>query len=174
VVVLTYVIGFFLLGRAFAGNYMKENPLELFIHDKEKRKDHVKTVIHHVERQEEISFVLCGFAIISLVFIMTIFKENIAQVELVIGFFSLAFVFEIISAFFYHDVKENLYTYAGTVFQYGGLFSIMIGFFTYFLDIMDWSLIVILIYTAGVLAFILLSAREIGIYLNYSQGLEDD
>jgi len=168
--------GFLLLGKIFGSRYMNQNPIDDTV--KETLDDHfrfekIKAIVHDVERKEEISFILCGFSIISLVFIITVFQDNLDSIEWVIIFFSMAFIFEIISAFFYHDVQKNLYSFVGMVFQYGGIFSIMIGFFTYLYNVMPWSSGILTVYFLGIIAFIVLSIREIAFYAEYSKALEE-
>jgi len=173
---LTYITGFFLFGKILGSKYLDQNPIDDIVKetlDDVFRLEKIKSVIHTAERQEEISFILCGFSIISLVFIITVFQEKLASVEWVVIFFSMAFIFEITSAFFYHDVQKNLYSFAGMVFQYGGIFSIMVGFFTYLYNIMPWSGGILAVYFIGFIVFFILSIREIGFYRQYSSALDE-
>jgi len=168
--------GFFLFGKIFGSKYLDENPIERIMEetlDDSFRLEKIKSVIHTAERQEEISFILCGFSIISLVFIITVFQDKLASIEWVIIFFSMAFIFEITSAFLYHDVQKNVYSFVGMVFQYGGIFSIMVGFFTYLYNVMPWSGGIIALYFFGIGVFIILSIREIKFYSEYSKALEE-
>jgi len=173
---LAYMGGFFLFGKIFGSKYLDQNPIEQITKetlDDVFRHEKIKSVIHTVERQEEISFILCGFSIISLVFIITVFQDKLVSIEWVIIFFSMAFIFEITSAFFYHDVQKKLYSFVGMVFQYGGIFSIMVGFFTYLYNVMPWSGGILTVYFVGIIAFIALSIREIGFYAEYSKALAE-
>jgi len=173
---LAYTGGFFLFGKIFGSTYLNQNPIEEITKetlDDLFRIEKIKSVIHNVERQEEISFILCGFSIISLVFIITVFQNNLASIEWVIIFFSIAFIFEITSAFFYHDVQKNIYSFVGMVFQYGGIFSIMVGFFTYLYNVMPWSGGILITYFLGFVVFFALSMREIKFYAEYSKALEE-
>ena len=107
---LAYMAGFLLFGKIFGSKYLDQNPIEDITKetlDDGFRLEKIKYVIHHAERQEEISFILCGFSIISLVFIITVFQDKLVSIEWVIIFFSMAFIFEITSAFLYHDVQKT-------------------------------------------------------------------
>jgi len=176
IVTIAYMTGFFAFGKAFGSTYLNQNPISDIADvtlDDNYRHEKIKSVVHTAERQEEISFILCGFSIISLVFIITVFEEKLASVEWVIIFFSMAFIFQITSAFFYHDVQKNLYSFLGLVFQYGGIFSIMLGFFSYLYNVMPWSAGILIVYFLGIVVFVSLSIREIGFYLDYSKALEE-
>jgi len=176
IMTLVYMLGFFAFGKVFGPKYMGQDPLEDIVKetlDDAFRLQKIKSVIHHVERQEEISFILCGFSIISLVFIITVFQEKLASVEWVIIFFSMAFIFEITSAFFYHDIQKNVYSFVGMVFQYGGIFSILVGFLSYLYNVMPWSAGVLIVYSVGIVSFVSLSIREVGVYQEYSKVLEE-
>jgi len=184
IVTLAYMLGFFAFGKAFGARYLSENPIDEITKttleeivkeplDDFIKLERIKSVVHHAERQEEISFILCGFSIISLVFIITVFQDKLAFVEWVIIFFSMAFIFEITSAFFYHDVQKNLYSFVGMIFQYGGIFSIMVGFFTYLYNVIPWSAGILILYFLGMVVFISLSIREIRFYAEYSKALEE-
>ena len=77
---LAYMGGFFLFGKLFGSKYMNQNPIEQITKetlDEGFRLERIKNIVHHAERQEEISFILCGFSIISLVFIITVFQEKL-------------------------------------------------------------------------------------------------
>jgi len=120
-------------------------------------------------RGEEISFILTGFAIIALVFIITVFNKRLAEVELVLVYFSIAFFFEIFSAFLFHNMKKFGYQISASIFQYAGLFAIILGFFTFLTDLMDWSFYIQLVYVLGVIAFLILTASEMQVYMDYKK-----
>ncbi|WKT57172.1 hypothetical protein QVH35_06945 [Candidatus Nitrosotenuis chungbukensis] len=115
-------------------------------------------------KAEETSFVLTGFAIVSLVFIISTFQKNLGDVEHIILFFSLAFIFEVISAFIHHDFEKERAGYHGTVFQYGGILAILCGFLTYFDKVMPWSSGMYVIYIVGIIVFIGLTFREVNVW----------
>jgi len=118
-------------------------------------------------RGEQISFTLTGFAIIALVFIITVFNERLAEVELVIVYFSIGFFLEIFSAFLFHDMKKFGYQISASIFQYGGLFAIILGFFTFLTDLMEWSFYIQSVYVVGVIGFIFLTGKEMQVYKDY-------
>ena len=62
-------------------------------------------------RGEQISYTLTGFAILALVFIISIFIDNLANAELVIVFFSLGFILEVFSAFLFHFFSKFGFQY---------------------------------------------------------------
>jgi len=176
ILTLAYMLGFFAFGKAIGSTYLNQNPIADITDvtlDDTYRHEKIRSIVHTAERQEEISFILCGFSIISLVFIITVFQDTLASVEWVIIFFSMAFIFQITSAFFYHDVQKNLYSFVGLVFQYGGIFSIMVGFFSYLYNVMPWSAGIFIVYVIGIVTFVSLSIREIGFYLDYSRALDE-
>ncbi len=173
---LAYMTGFFLFGKLFGSKYINQNQIdeiEKEALDEGFRLERIKNIVHHAERQEEISFILCGFSIISLVFIITVFQEKLDSVEWVVIFFSMSFIFQITSAFFYHDVQKNIYSFIGMVFQYGGIFSIMVGFFAYLYNVMPWSGGILIVYFLGIVVFFGLSIREIKFFAVYSNALEE-
>lgn len=181
--VIFYVGFFILIGVITAKPYLEKNPIVFGLSQKKEIDDLLKIeetdladeiwkaskeAEKDYQRQEEISFILCGFAIISLVFLISTF-EDLASVEIILGLFSFAFIFEIISAFLYHHMSSNYYSFAGMVFQYGGLFAILSGFHAFFLGEMSWSLILNGVYIFGMIVFIILSAKEIFIMNEYSR-----
>ncbi len=123
-------------------------------------------IVKNAQRQERISFTLTGFALIALVFIIGSFKDNLAEVEIIIALFSLGFLFEIISSSLYHFITRNVFMLSGLLFQYGGIFAIMLGFFAYLSSAMGWSFYVLIIYSVGTMAFVILTIKEIQIYLD--------
>jgi len=80
-------------------------------------------------RGEQISYTLTGFAILALVFIISIFIDDLANAELVIVFFSLGFILEVFSAFLFHFFPKFGFQISASIFQFGGLFAILLGFY---------------------------------------------
>jgi len=125
-------------------------------------------------RGEQVSFTLTGFAILALVFIISIFIDNLANAELVILFFSLGFILEVFSAFLYHFFTKFGFQLSASIFQYGGLFAILLGFYTYLTNTMEWSILIHVVYISGVVGFIILSGKELQIYINYAKKKDKD
>ena len=179
-VVLLYVVLFFAIGRVMANDYLKEEPVEALKEEIINTKnvdpnffmERYRDIIRHGERGEQISFTLCGFAILALVFLFTLFKDELVSVEWVIALFSLAFIFEILSAFSYHGTKTNASTFGGMVFQYAGLFAMLLGFLNYVSSAMSWSFAVVTIYLVGVVVFVVITYSELTIYAEYSRALD--
>ena len=176
--VVLYIGIFFGMGKIVANTYLKEKPFETIKDDAANvdpgyYMERIRDVIRHSERAEEISLILCGFAILSLVFIISAFRDDLASVEVVVALFSMAFILEIISAFLYHDTRSNLYTFSGMVFQYAGLLAMLLGFISYLSSVMSWSLVVLLIYFVGVLAFTILTYNELKFFMEYSRELDE-
>lgn len=118
-------------------------------------------------RGEQVSFALTGFAIIGLVFIMSLTFDDLSDAELIIVFFTFGFILEMFSAFMYHMFEKFGYQMSAGILQYGGLFAILLGFFTYFIDIMEWSVYIKVLYLIGLAGFIILSAKELHAYIRY-------
>jgi len=118
-------------------------------------------------RGEQISFTLTGFAIIALVFIITVFNERLAEVELVLVYFSIGFFSEIFSAFLFHVMKKFGYQISASIFQYAGLFAIILGFYSFLTDLMEWSFYIQLVYILGVTGFVILTTKELQVYKDY-------
>jgi len=176
--VLIYIGLFFAMGKTVAKTYLKEKPFETIKDDAANvdpgyYMERIRDVVRHAERSEEISLILCGFTILSLVFIISSNQDDLAAVEDVVALFSMAFIIEIISAFFYHDTRSNLYTFSGMVFQYAGLLAMLLGFISYLSGVMSWSLIVLLIYVIGVIVFAILTFNEIKFFAEYSRELDE-
>lgn len=166
------------MGKTVAKTYLKEKPFETIKDDAANvdpgyYMERIRDVVRHAERSEEISLILCGFTILSLVFIISSNQDDLAAVEDVVALFSMAFIIEIISAFFYHDTRSNLYTFSGMVFQYAGLLAMLLGFISYLSGVMSWSLIVLLIYVIGVIVFAILTFNEIKFFAEYSRELDE-
>ena len=125
-------------------------------------------------RGEQISYTLTGFAILALVFIISIFIDNLANAELVIVFFSLGFILEVFSAFLFHFFSKFGFQISGSIFQYGGLFAILLGFYTYLTSTMEWSMLIHVVYFSGVVGFIILSGKELYVYINYGKKINKD
>ena len=117
--------------------------------------------VEEFHRNEEISYILCGFTIVSLIFVITLFENNYDVAEAMILLFSLAFIFEVISAFIYHGVKTIYPIFLGAAFQYGGILSMICGFFSFLLIQMEWSLGIYVVFIFGILAFIGFTIREL-------------
>lgn len=114
-----------------------------------------------LHKEQQTAYVLLGFAIVSLTFIMTSFQNNSSLVEITVIFFSLAFIFETIAAFLFRDIYSLGASIVGNSFLYGGVLAILCGFFSYFSIVMDWSLGIYLVYYGGIITFIALTLREI-------------
>lgn len=156
--VIFYILGFYFLGQLFNRGFFKLNPQEDISLDR---------LVEHTERQKTTSFTLGGFALTALTFIIAIFSDKLASVEYIIGFFGMGFIFEIISAFFYQNLTKNHYSYLGMIFQYGGMFSVFVGFWSYALSFMQWSLLIQVIFSSGLIAFIVLTTTELKHYMEY-------
>jgi len=151
-----YLGGFHVLGVIFARRFYAEHP---------QNTSNISRLIDVAQRGEQVSFTLSGFAMIALVFIITVFQQRLGDVELVIVFFSLGLMFEIISSFLYHFLTRNIFIFSGMVFQYAGLFSIICGFFTFLANEMSWSLFIPLIFYGGLIAFTALTTKELNAYI---------
>jgi len=156
IAVIVYLISFLAIGK-FALHRFLSPKIEL----RKLSVDALKVTLRSFERGEEISFILCGFAIISLVFIITLFQDNFGEGEIMIIFFSLAFIFEIVAAFVYHDTTKFYSLYIGAAFQYSGILSMLCGFFSYFNSVMSWSFGIYAVFYFGLAMFIWLTIREI-------------
>ncbi len=183
-----FYVGFFIfIGIILARPYLKDNPIVYGVNQKKQIDDLLKTsdidyadeiwkaskdAEKSSQRQEEISFILCGFAIISLVFLISTI-DDLASVEIVLGLFSFAFIFEIVSAFLYHHLSSNYYSFVGMVFQYGGLLAILSGFHSVLYAEMSWSLLLGGIYIFGFIFFVILSVKEIIIIHEFSNELKE-
>jgi len=151
---IIYPLIFMVVGRLGLDDFLK-NELDIF---DEKR---FMLWVEEFHRTEQISYILCGFAIISLIFVITLFEDNYGLGEAMILLFSLAFIFEVISAFIYHGARTIYPIFLGAAFQYGGILSMMCGFFSFLLIQMDWSLGIYLVFGFGVLTFIGFTVREL-------------
>lgn len=125
-------------------------------------------------RGEQISYTLTGFAILALVFIISIFIDNLANAELVIVFFSLGFILEVFSAFLFHFFAKFGFQMSGSIFQYGGLFAILLGFYTYLTSTMDWSMFIHVVYVGGVAGFLILSGKELIVIIELGKNNKDE
>jgi len=125
-------------------------------------------------RGEQISYTLTGFAILALVFIISIFIDDLANAELVIVFFSLGFILEVFSAFLFHFFTKLGFQMSASTFQYGGLFAILLGFYTYLTNTMEWSILIHVVYISGVVGFVILSGKELHVYINYAKIKDKD
>jgi len=161
-----YVVLFMLAGKLFERGYFKMNPTT--------EADKIDLVVDAYNKAETISWTMAGFALTALTFIITIFSSNLADIELLIVFFSLAFIAEVISAFLYHDITKGISAYAGFVFQYSGMLAILSGFFTYLVSKLPWSGYIYIIYTVGLISFLVLTARELTFFVSYWKELADE
>jgi len=118
-------------------------------------------------RGEQVSFTLTGFAIIALVFVMTVFVNNLGNAELIVVFFSIGFFLEVFSAFMFHFFEKFGYQISASILQFGGLFAILLGFYTYFTSILEWSLYIQIVYIFGIVGFVILSGKELHVYIKY-------
>jgi hypothetical protein len=156
--VVLYVVGFVILGEGYNRGFFKMNP----------QKDiSIEKLVEHTERQKTTSFTLAGFALAALTFIMSFLNDNPAKVEFIIAFFGLAFIFEIISAFLYQNLTQNRFSYLGMIFQYAGMFSVLVGFWSYGTNFMNWSMLVLAIFISGAFVFVGLTAYELKHYIEY-------
>lgn len=156
IAVIVYLVSFLATGKFTMQRFMSTE-----IKLTSMNADALKLIFRSFQRGEEISFILCGFAIISLIFIITLFQDNFGEGEIMIIFFSLAFIFEIIAAFIYHDITKFSSLYVGAAFQYSGILSMLCGFFSYFNSVMSWSLGIYAVFYFGLAMFIWLTIREI-------------
>jgi len=161
----SYVLGFTIVGKAFEKGYFKSNPAEA---------EKVDLMVDAYNKAETISWTMAGFALTALTFIITIFSSSLANIELLIVFFSLAFIAEIVSAFLYHDLTKGVSAYTGVVFQYAGMLAILSGFFTYLLSNLSWSGYLWLVYSVGLISFIALTARELSFFVTYWKALANE
>ena len=155
-----YIIFFHIVGFVFNRDLWNLNPYE---------HPNWEKIYKTGLRGEQISYTLTGFAILALVFIISIFINNLANAELIIVFFSLGFILEVFSAFLYHFFTKFGFQLSASIFQYGGLFAILLGFYTYLTNTMEWSILIHVVYISGVVGFIILSGKELQIYINYAK-----
>jgi len=156
IAVIVYLTSFLAIGK-FAMQRLLSTKIKLM----KLNADALKVTLRSFEKGEGTSFILCGFAIISLIFIITLFQDNFREGEIMIIFFSLAFIFEIIAAFVYHDITKFFSLYIGAAFQYSGILSMLCGFFSYFNSVMSWSFGIYAVFYFGLAMFIWLTIREI-------------
>ncbi|AFU59695.1 hypothetical protein Ngar_c27740 [Candidatus Nitrososphaera gargensis Ga9.2] len=156
-----YLIIFVGIAWILGRKYLYTNPIEG--KDDEGR----KWVIEEHGKSESTSMTLAGFALAALVFVFTANQEQLesAVIELLVIFLSLAFVLEIISALCYKHLYARLYPYYGFVFQYGGLLTILMGFFIFLGDRYPTSEGIWGIYGGAILIFFILTGRELQLYV---------
>lgn len=160
-----YIIFFHIIGFVSARHLWDLNPHE---------HPNWETIYKAGLRGEQISYTLTGFAILALVFIISIFIDNLANAELVIVFFSLGFILEVFSAFLFHFFTKLGFQLSASIFQYGGLFAILLGFYTYLTNTMEWSILIHVVYISGVIGFIILSGKELQVYIDFGKKKDKD
>jgi len=153
VALLVYFAGIFLLAMLRASKYLKSEPLKIA-----KNPEHALAQFQYKEQE---SNVLTGFALVAIIFIITFFKDDTYSIarELLLAFFSLAFVFEIISSLFYRMINRGIHGFLGSLFQYGGVLSMIMGFGTFMFQIMNWSFYLNSIYLVGLFAVTILICK---------------
>jgi len=161
-----YVVGFMIAGKILERGYFKTNLAT--------EASNIELLLDVFHKAETTSLTMAGFSLTALTFIIAIFYQNLPSVEMLIVFFSIGFIAEVVSAFSYHDTTKGLSAYSGFVFQYAGMLAILSGFFTYLLSNMSYSGYLWLIYCVGIFAFIFLTAREISFFATYWKELSDE
>jgi len=148
-----YMVSISCIGMISAYKYLKSEPLKIA-----KQPELALSQFQHKERE---SNALTGFALVGVIFIITFFQGrnySLAE-ELLLTFFSLAFIFEVISALMYRMVHRGIYGFLGSLFQYGGILSMIMGFGTFMFQVMNWSFYLNTSYLLGISAVIILSGK---------------
>lgn len=154
VITLVYPVVFVLFGLLFGRHYFGTVP----------KQDEMKDF----EQQENISYVLAGFAITALSVVISFPNADIASREPLIDFFSIGFVSEIIAGFLSHYSGKRGFKYLGFAAQYTGLLGVINGFFAFFYQSSNPPpQNLVLIYGFGLAAFLLLTVPELGLYWKY-------
>lgn len=159
---VAYLLFFLLFPYFINRHWYKQNPEDEFDNKRDK-KELIKNMLEEHKFLEHISYVLSGSALLGLTFIITINYENLNVLEPVITFFAIGFILEIISAFSFRDLTTNFWGQFGTVFQYGGIISILMGFevFIFSQEELNWSLILQAIFPIGMTFIVYLTGKQL-------------
>jgi hypothetical protein len=156
-VTLAYPVTFLLFGAAYGRKYFRTSP--------------AKEEMNDFDQQENIAYILAGFAIAALSVIISFQGSEVASKETLVEFFSIGFISEIISGFLSHYRITLIFKYFGFAAQYTGVLAIINGFFAFFNQSLPSSPTLFLTFYAGMVAFLLLTLPELYLYRKYWKSL---
>jgi hypothetical protein len=115
-------------------------------------------------REQTFSATLAGFSLTALVFILGF--EDVSNLQRMVEFFVIGFTLEMLSFLSYKYMIKRGYEYFGTVFQFSGLLAMYSGFFVFIISQSMFSGVMFVIFMGGYVVFFVLSAKQLGVYLN--------
>jgi hypothetical protein len=116
------------------------------------------------DKEQNLSSVLAGFAVTALTLVLSL--QNLKQQIWLVQFFTLAFVFEMVSFVAYKYIDKRFYEYLGTLLQFAGLLSLLNGFTIFIIKEIGLTSILIVAFTIGYIGFFVLSSKQLNTYIS--------
>lgn len=157
----SYLITFAVIGVIFRWPYLSSRVSQDILTGRPRAREDYEEEYAEWERQGNFSTTLLGFSIAALVFVFTFFATKLEAVQDIITFFSLGFVFEMISVLMYRHMVVRAYKYFGSLFQFLGILAFLGGLLVFILAQVANPILLWPIYLLGHGAFYGFTVREL-------------
>ena len=137
---------------------------DLTSEEKKELKEKSNQVYEEWGREQTFSSTLAGFSLSAVTFILAF--DSLNEVTETIGFFALAFVFEMLSFLFYKYMTANAHEYYGTLLQFAGLLSLLNGLLVFISYHVGITPLIAGAFIIGFIGFFYLTIKQLVSYFN--------